>query len=61
MRTCLSIMIVKEHLLTGQQLRLAGVAFLWYCLHEPDGRLRLAGALRRMSEPVQLDLRGNTR
>jgi hypothetical protein len=50
--------IVKDNLFTGQHLRLAGVAFLWYRLHEPNGNLRLADALRRMTVPVEVDLRG---
>ncbi len=50
--------IVKQHLFGGQQLRLAGVAFLWYRLHEPDGRLLRAEVLRRISRPVEVDLRG---
>ncbi|MGG7607103.1 hypothetical protein [Massilia sp. BKSP1R2A-1] len=50
--------IVKENLFSGQQLRLSGVAFLWYRLHEPDGRLLGAEVLRRISRPVEVDLRG---
>lgn len=50
--------IVKDNLFTGQRLRLAGVAFLWYRLHEPNGNLRLADAVRRMTAPVEVDLRG---
>ncbi|QOY96763.1 hypothetical protein IM543_19110 [Massilia sp. UMI-21] len=51
--------IVKENLFTGQHLRLSGVAFLWYRLHEPDGRLLAADVLRRISRPVEVDLRGS--
>ena len=51
--------IVKEHLFTGQQLRLSGAAFLWYRLHEPDGRLVAAEVLRRISRPIEVDLRGS--
>ncbi len=50
--------IVKENLFSGQQLRLSGTAFLWYRLHEPDGRLVSAEVLRRISRPVEVDLRG---
>jgi hypothetical protein len=50
--------IVKDSLFTGQKLRLAGVAFLWYRVHEPDGTLRVADAVRRVSRPVEVDLRG---
>ncbi|MCA1248495.1 hypothetical protein [Massilia sp. MS-15] len=51
--------IVKENLFTGQHLRLSGVALLWYRLHEPDGRLVAAEVLRRISRPVEVDLRGD--
>ena len=51
--------IVKDKLFTGQQLRLSGVAFLWYRLHEPDGRLLAADVLRRITRPVEVDLRGS--
>jgi hypothetical protein len=50
--------IVKDNLFTGQRLRLSAVAFLWYRLHEPNGGLRLADAVRRMTAPVEVDLRG---
>lgn len=50
--------IVKDNLFTGQRLRLAGVAFLWYPLHEPNGGLRLADTVRRITAPVEVDLRG---
>ena len=51
--------LVKENLFTGQHLRLSGAAFLWYRLHEPDGRLLAAEVLRRISRPVEVDLRGS--
>jgi hypothetical protein len=50
--------IVKDGLFTGQRLRLSGVAFLWYRLHEPDGRLRVANVVRRITAPIEVDLRG---
>jgi len=50
--------LVKDTLFTGQKLRLSGVAFLWYRLHEPDGTVRLANTLRRITQPVEVDLRG---
>lgn len=50
--------IVKEGLFGGQRLRLSGVAFLWYRLHEPDGGIVLADAVRRIGRPVEVDLRG---
>jgi hypothetical protein len=52
--------IVKESMFTGQKLRLSGVAFLWYRVHEPDGTLRMADAVRRISRPVEVDLRGDS-
>jgi len=51
--------LVKDSLFTEQRLRLSGVAFLWYRLHEPDGRLVAAEVLRRISRPVEVDLRGD--
>lgn len=50
--------VVKDGLFTGQQLRLAGVAFLTYRLHETDGRLLFARAVRRITQPVRVNLRG---
>jgi hypothetical protein len=50
--------IVKDSLFTGQRLRLSGVAFLWYRVHEANGNLRVANAVRRMTKPVEVDLRG---
>jgi hypothetical protein len=50
--------IVKDTLFGGQRLRLSSVAILWYRLHEPDGRLLAAAVLRRLSPPVEVDLRG---
>ena len=49
--------VQRDHLFTGERLALSGVAFLWYRLHEPDGRLVRADALRRISRPVQVNLR----
>jgi hypothetical protein len=51
--------IVKDGLFTGQKLRLSSVAFLWYRVHEPDGTLRMADAVRRVTRPVEVDLRGD--
>jgi hypothetical protein len=50
--------IVKDSLFGGQKLRLSAVALLWYRVHAPDGSLRLAKTVRRMAEPVEVDLRG---
>jgi hypothetical protein len=50
--------VQRDHLFTGERLALSGVAFFWYRLHEPDGRLVRADALRRISPPVRVDLRG---
>jgi len=51
------VTIVKNHLFTGEKVRVAGAAVLWYRLHAPDGTLLQADALRRMTAPVELDLR----
>jgi len=51
--------IVKDNLFTGQHLRLSGVAFLWYRLHQPNGVVLQARALRRVAEPIDVDLRGH--
>jgi hypothetical protein len=50
--------MVKDSLFTGQKLRLSGVAFLWYRVHEPDGTLRMADAVRRVARPMEVDLCG---
>lgn len=52
------ITTVKDNLFTGQRLRLSGVAFLWYRLHAADGKLLKADTVRRMTPPVEVDLRG---
>jgi hypothetical protein len=49
---------VRGNLFGGERLSLSGVAFLWYRLHEPDGRLLRADALLRVSRPVEVDMRG---
>jgi hypothetical protein len=51
--------LVKDSLFAGQRVRLSGVAFLWYRLHEADGTVLQARALRRISRPVEVDLRGD--
>jgi len=51
------VTIVKNGLFTGEKLRVAGAAVLWYRLHAPDGTLLQADALRRITAPVELDLR----
>lgn len=50
--------VVRDNLFTGQKLALSGVAFLWYRLHEADGRLVKADALRRITRPVKVRLSG---
>ena len=50
--------LVKDSLFSGQKLRLSALALLWYRVHAPDGSLRLARTVRRMAEPVEVDLRG---
>ena len=51
--------VVRDNLFTGQKLALSGVAFLWYRLHEADGRLVKADTLRRITRPVEVKLGGN--
>jgi hypothetical protein len=50
--------IVKDNLFTGQKLRLSAIALLWYRVHAADGSVRLARTVRKMAEPVEVDLRG---
>jgi hypothetical protein len=50
--------IVKDNMFTGQRVRLSGVAFLWYRLFEPNGALLQANAVRKITPPVEVDLRG---
>ena len=50
--------LVKDSLFGGQKLRLSAVALLWYRVHAPDGSLRLAKTVRRMAQPIEVDLRG---
>jgi hypothetical protein len=52
--------IVKDNLFTGQKLRLSAIALLWYRVHAADGSVRLARTVRKMAEPVEVDLRGET-
>jgi hypothetical protein len=51
------VTLAKDGLFTGERVRVAGAAILWYRLHAPDGTLLQADALRRVSTPVELDLR----
>ncbi|MCC6071293.1 hypothetical protein ACFSQU_17290 [Massilia sp. GCM10020059] len=50
--------VMKHNLFTGQHLRLSGVALLWYRIYEANGMLRLANSVRKISAPVDVDLRG---
>ncbi|MGZ9010187.1 MAG: hypothetical protein ACXW2S_18360 [Telluria sp.] len=50
--------VMKQNLFTGQHLRLSGVALLWYRVYEANGTLRSANAIRRISTPIEVDLRG---
>ena len=54
------VTLAKDGLFTGERVRVAGAAILWYRLHAPDGTLLQADALRRVTAPVELDLRGAT-
>jgi hypothetical protein len=49
--------VVKDKMFTGQHLRLSGVAFLWYRLFEPNGTLLLADTVRKITVPVEVNLR----
>lgn len=53
--------VLRDRLFSGEKLSLSGVALLWYRLHEPDGTLVRAEALRRVSRPRQVALRGGAR
>lgn len=50
--------VMKQNLFTGQHLRLSGVALLWYRIYETNGSLHTANAVRRVSAPVEVELRG---
>lgn len=50
--------LLRDRLFSGERLSLSGVALLWYRLHETDGRLLRADALRRISRPREVLLRG---
>jgi len=51
------VTLAHNRLFTGEKVRVAGAAILWYRLHAPDGTLLQADALRRITDPVELDLR----
>lgn len=52
--------IVKGCLVHGPEGAPVGRGvFLWYRVHEPNGTLRLADAVRRVTKPVEVDLRGD--
>lgn len=53
--------VMKQNLFTGQHLRLSGVALLWYRIYEANGVLRVATSVRKISAPVEVDLRGKLR
>jgi len=50
--------ITKESVWGGQHVRLSGIAFLWYRLYQQDGTLISAKTLRKVTKPVDIDLRG---
>lgn len=50
--------LTKESIFSGQRLRLSGVAFLTYRVYRPDGVMLKAEALRRITPPIEIDLRG---
>lgn len=50
----------EGHLVHGPEAPPVGSGdFLWYRVHEPDGTLRVADTVRRISRPVEVDLRGD--
>jgi hypothetical protein len=51
------VTLAQDRLFTGEKVRVAGAAILWYRLHAPDGTLLQADALRRMTDLFELDLR----
>ena len=50
--------VMKQNMFAGQHLRLSGVALLWYRIYETNGTLRAANSVRKISAPVDVDLRG---
>lgn len=50
--------VMKQNIFTGQRLRLSGVALLWYRIYETNGTLWAANSVRKISAPVEVDLRG---
>ena len=50
--------VMKQNMFTGQHLRLSGVALLWYRIYETNGTLWAANSVRKISAPVEVDLRG---
>lgn len=50
--------VMKQNMFTGQRLHLSAAALLWYRVYEANGLLRSANALRRISPPVDVHLRG---
>ncbi|HEY0490008.1 MAG TPA: hypothetical protein VGD30_10885 [Telluria sp.] len=51
--------VMKQNIFTGQHLRLSGVALLWFRIYETNGTLWAANSVRKISAPVEVDLRGN--
>lgn len=51
------VTLTHNQLFRSEQVRVAGAAVLWYRLHLPDGTLLQADVLRRITDPVDLDLR----
>ena len=50
--------ITRENIFVGQRLRLSAVASLTYRLFSPDGQLKLAKTARRITRPIDVDLKG---
>ena len=51
--------VMKQNMFTGQHLRLSGVALLWYRIYETNGTLWAANSVRKISAPVEVNLRGS--
>jgi hypothetical protein len=50
--------ITRENIFTGQHLNLSGVAFLTYRFYKPDGSLKQAKTIRRITKPIEVKLKG---
>lgn len=51
------VTLAQNQLFRSEKVRVAGAAVLWYRVHLPDGTLLQADVVRRISDPIDLDLR----